>query len=75
MPVPSKVRGIPRNHDQVADPGRDLVLASRAQVRLAGLERLDAADLDLAEVGIDQRGISAHSSSPATAANDNATIK
>jgi hypothetical protein len=59
----------------VAAPWWDLLLAARAQVGLAGLERLDATDLDLAEVGIDQRGISAHSSSPATIANDNATIR
>lgn len=75
MPVTSKVGCLPRDNHHVTGLRRDLLLAAGAQIRLARLERLDAPDLDVAEVGIDQRGISAHSSSPATTANESATIR
>lgn len=49
------------NDDEMAGPGRDLLVAAGAEVGLAGLVRLDPPDLYL--------GISAHRRSTATTAN------
>jgi hypothetical protein len=70
VPVATEVRGVGRDHDEVPDPGPDVLMAAGADVGLHRLERLDTADLDRPV----QRGISAHSSSPATTASAVATI-
>ena len=49
VPVPACRRVVARDHDLVALPGRDLVVAARAAVRLHRLVRLDVADLELVE--------------------------
>jgi hypothetical protein len=51
MPVPAKFRASARDHHQMADSRRDLLLAPRADVGLAGLERVDTADFHLGRVG------------------------
>ena len=47
MPVAAQIRARRGHHHQMAEPGRDLLLAARAHVGLAGLERVDLADVDL----------------------------
>jgi hypothetical protein len=47
-----------RDHHRVADPRRDLLLAARAYVGLAGLERVDLAHIHLGGIG----GVGVHPS-------------
>lgn len=70
VPVATQVRRLGRNHHDVADPWADVLLATGADVGLQGLERLNPADLDRSA----QRGINAHSNSPATTATAAATM-
>ncbi len=70
MPVAPEVRSFGRDHHEVPHPGPDVLMAAGADVGLQRLERLDTTDLDRPV----QRGISAHSSKPATTANAVATI-
>jgi hypothetical protein len=50
--VTAKVGRRPGHHHDVADPRADLIGAAGAEIRLAGLKRMDAADLDRAEIAI-----------------------
>jgi hypothetical protein len=71
MPVTTEVRGIHGHHDQMTCAGPDLLLTARAEVGLAGLERVDQkTDVDL----VVQRGISAHSRITAMTARAAATM-
>jgi hypothetical protein len=70
MPVAAQIRGVARNHHDVADAGADVLLATGTDVGLHGLEGLYPADLDRPA----QRGINAHSNSPATTATAAATM-
>jgi hypothetical protein len=69
MPVAPEIRRAGRNHHQMTGAGTDFLMASRAEVRLARLVRVDLPDLDLA-----QRGMSAHSRMAAITTNAAATI-
>jgi len=66
----AQVRCFGRNDHDMPDPRRDVLLASGADVGLHSLERLYPADLN----GPTQRGIKAHSKSPATTATAAATM-
>ncbi len=66
MPVAAEVGRVHGDDDQVADPDADLLVAARAAVGLAGLVRLDPAELYL--------GIAAHSSATAITARAASTI-
>jgi hypothetical protein len=66
----TQVWGVGRDDHQVPGAWPDVLLATRAHVGLQGLERLYPPDLDRTA----QRGISAHSSSPATTATAAATM-
>jgi hypothetical protein len=50
MPVPAQVRGFAGDDYKVSRPGQDLLVAARANVRLAGLRGADAAELDVARL-------------------------
>jgi hypothetical protein len=50
MPVSAQVRGTARHDDYMAEADGDLLLASRAQVGLTGLKRVDLADVNLASI-------------------------
>ena len=56
-----EVRLVDGYHHEVAHPLGDLLVAARAEVGLAGLERVDPPDLDLRLVYL---GIRAHSTRP-----------
>jgi len=47
VPVASKVRCCVWNRHDVAGAGGDVTVASRAEIRLGGLVRLDPSDLDI----------------------------
>jgi hypothetical protein len=70
VPVSAKIWSLGRHDDDVSGARRDLLLATRADVGLDRLERLNPADLRRT----DQRGINAHRSIPATIAAASATI-
>jgi hypothetical protein len=57
VPVTAEIRGVGRYHHEMAGAGCDLLKATRTDVGLVGLERVDQADLDRPV----QRGIRAHS--------------
>jgi hypothetical protein len=48
VPVPAKIGVATRHHDDVPYTLGDLLLATRAQVGLTGLEGVDLADVDVA---------------------------
>jgi hypothetical protein len=50
--VTAKVGRGPGHHHDVADARADLIGAAGAEIRLAGLKRMDAAHLDRAEIAI-----------------------
>lgn len=55
MPMAPKVRGLDRDRHHVPHTRRNVAVASRTDVVLVGLIRLDEAGLDLAEaLGVDQ---------------------
>ena len=70
MPVAPPFRIVSRDDDEVADAFADLLVAAGAEVRLAGLERMDAPDID---VLCGYLGISAHSTRAIVIANAAAT--
>jgi hypothetical protein len=48
VPVAAEVRVVQWDHDDVAHARGDLLVAARAHVRLGRLERVKAADFDVA---------------------------
>ncbi len=44
--MPTQVRGVPRNDYDVGRPRRDLLLATRTEIGLAGLGGVDAPDVE-----------------------------
>ncbi|MCL6091659.1 MAG: hypothetical protein M1435_01725 [Actinobacteria bacterium] len=45
MPVPAQVGGVQWDDHDMANPDWDLLLAARAQIDLAGLQRVDTVQL------------------------------
>lgn len=70
MPVAAQLRGLLGHDDQMADARRDVLVAARAEIRLARLIGLDAADLDRP---VGHLGINAHRRSTATTAKATTT--
>jgi hypothetical protein len=66
----AEIGGIGRHDDEMPEAGSDVLLAPGADVGLEGLERVDAANLHRPV----QRGINAHSNSPAMTATAAATM-
>jgi hypothetical protein len=60
------LRHLDRNDDEVGDADADLLMAARAEVRLARLERVDERNLEVVVVRYPRN---AHSSSTATTTN------
>jgi hypothetical protein len=78
VPVATEVGCLRRHDDHVADADADLLVAARAQVRLAGLVGLDAPHLDVVLGGacpwrVAHLGSRAHRRSAATTAKAAAT--
>ena len=84
MPVPPLVDRVAGHDDHVPDPGRDLVVAARAAVRLGRLVRLHPAHLDRVRVVVlvrepvrvhrDAQPNTAHATSPRMTARAASTI-
>jgi hypothetical protein len=55
MPVPPQVRIPARDDYQVTEADRNLLLAARAHIRLAGLERMDPAHVHFG--GVSRAGV------------------
>lgn len=68
--MPAQVRGMSRHHHDMPGPRQDELLTTRAHVGLPRLEGVDPADFGR----LGYRGISAHSSNPATIATATATM-
>jgi hypothetical protein len=68
--VAAQIWGVHWHDNHVSDAPADLLLTPRAEVRLAGLKRVYPPDLDRAR----QRGINAHSRTPAMTANAATTM-
>lgn len=69
VPVATVLGGVERDNYEVAGTGVDVMRATRADVGLAGLERVDEADVECVVVGLAYRGNAAHSTSSATTTN------